>query len=181
MSNNEEYKKSNSLEKFLTGTVILLLIAQTFFSILNYRGIQQLSKTVQSISSHQSEEFLELINRPYKDFKLTDNENSDVLLSTLIGKPVLMVFTSHTCQACQMLYPELQSFSKDNQDVIIVLITTNSVEENIDFLKANPEINQLGWKILAGTHQTYNDYLITGTPTLIYIDEAGIIRNIGYA
>ena len=79
------------------------------------------------------------------------------------------------------MYPELKDFSRSNQDIKIILITTNTPEENAIFLEEDLDITQLGWEVLSGIRQVFENYNITGTPTLAFIDEPGVIRNIGYA
>ena len=179
---NEKSEKGRNLEIVFLGTIVVLLVVQSLFSIFNFVGIQQLKAFFHKEDVNVgTSEFQDLINQKLIDCELKDEKGDSVLLESLIESPTLLVFTNHSCQACQSLYPELKDFSRSNQDIKIILITTNTPEENAIFLEEDLDITQLGWEVLSGIRQVFENYNITGTPTLAFIDEPGVIRNIGYA
>ena len=179
---NEKSEKGRNLEIVFLGTIAVLLVVQSLFSIFNFVGIQQLKAFFHKEDVNVgTSEFQDLINQKLIDCELKDEKGDSVLLESLIESPTLLVFTNHSCQACQSLYPELKDFSRSNQDIKIILITTNTPEENAIFLEEDLDITQLGWEVLSGIRQVFENYNITGTPTLAFIDEPGVIRNIGYA
>ena len=179
---NEKSEKGRNLEIVFLGTIVVLLVVQSLFSIFNFVGIQQLKAFFHKEDVNvDTSEFQDLINQKLIDCELKNEKGDSVLLESLIESPTLLVFTNHSCQACQSLYPELKDFSRSNQDIKIILITTNTPEENAIFLEEDLDITQLGWEVLSGIRQVFENYNITGTPTLAFIDEPGVIRNIGYA
>ena len=179
---NEKSEKGRNLEIVFLGTIVVLLVVQSLFSIFNFVGIQQLKAFFHKEDVNVgTSEFQDLINQKLIDCELKDEKGDSVLLESLIESPTLLVFTNHSCQACQSLYPELKDFSRSNQDIKIILITTNTPEENANFLEEDLDITQLDWEVLSGIRQVFENYNITGTPTLAFIDEPGVIRNIGYA
>ncbi len=179
---NEKSEKGRNLEIVFLGTIVVLLVVQSLFSIFNFVGIQQLKAFFHKEDVNVgTSEFQDLINQKLIDCELKNEKGDSVLLESLIESPTLLVFTNHSCQACQSLYPELKDFSRSNQDIKIILITTNTPEENAIFLEEDLDITQLGWEVLSGIRQVFENYNITGTPTLAFIDEPGVIRNIGYA
>ena len=179
---NEKSEKGRNLEIVFLGTIVVLLVVQSLFSIFNFVGIQQLKAFFHKEDVNVgTSEFQDLINQKLIDCELKNEKGDSVLLESLIESPTLLVFTNHSCQACQSLYPELKDFSRSNQDIKIILITTNTPEENANFLEEDLDITQLGWEVLSGIRQVFENYNITGTPTLAFIDEPGVIRNIGYA
>ena len=179
---NEKSEKGRNLEIVFLGTIVVLLVVQSLFSIFNFVGIQQLKAFFHKEDVNVgTSEFQDLINQKLIDCELKNEKGDSVLLESLIESPTLLVFTNHSCQACQSLYPELKDFSRSNQDIKIILITTNTPEENAIFLEEDLDITQLGWEVLSGIRQVFEYYNITGTPTLAFIDEPGVIRNIGYA
>ena len=179
---NEKSEKGRNLEIVFLGTIVVLLVVQSLFSIFNFVGIQQLKAFFHKEDVNVgTSEFQDLINQKLIDCELKNEKGDSVLLESLIESPTLLVFTNHSCQACQPLYPELKDFSRSNQDIKIILITTNTPEENAIFLEEDLDITQLGWEVLSGIRQVFENYNITGTPTLAFIDEPGVIRNIGYA
>jgi len=179
---NEKSEKGRNLEIVFLGTIVVLLVVQSLFSIFNFVGIQQLKAFFHKEDVNVgTSEFQDLINQKLIDCELKNEKGDSVLLESLIESPTLLVFTNHSCQACQSLYPELKDFSRSNQDIKIILITTNTPEENANFLEEDLDITQLDWEVLSGIRQVFENYNITGTPTLAFIDEPGVIRNIGYA
>ena len=179
---NEKSEKGRNLEIVFLGTIVVLLVVQSLFSIFNFVGIQQLKAFFHKEDVNVgTSEFQDLINQKLIDCELKNEKGDSVLLESLIESPTLLVFTNHSCQACQSLYPELKDFSRSNQDIKIILITTNTPQENAIFLEEDLDITQLGWEVLSGIRQVFENYNITGTPTLAFIDEPGVIRNIGYA
>jgi len=179
---NEKSEKGRNLEIVFLGTIVVLLVVQSLFSIFNFVGIQQLKAFFHKEDVNVgTSEFQDLINQKLIDCELKNEKGDSVLLESLIESPTLLVFTNHSCQACQSLYPELKDFSRSNQDIKIILITTNTPEENAIFLEEDLDITQLGWEVLSGIRQVFENYNITGTPTPAFIDEPGVIRNIGYA
>ena len=179
---NEKSEKGRNLEIVFLGTIVVLLVVQSLFSIFNFVGLQQLQAFFHKEDVNVgTSEFQDLINQKLIDCELKNEKGDSVLLESLIESPTLLVFTNHSCQACQSLYPELKDFSRSNQDIKIILITTNTPEENAIFLEEDLDITQLGWEVLSGSRQVFENYNITGTPTLAFIDEPGVIRNIGYA
>lgn len=179
---NEKSEKGRNLEIVFLGTIVVLLVVQSLFSIFNFVGIQQLKAFFHKEDVNVgTSEFQDLINQKLIDCELKNEKGDSVLLESLIESPTLLVFTNHSCQACQSLYPELKDFSRSNQDIKIILITTNTPEENAIFLEEDLDITQLGWEVLSGIRQVFENHNITGTPTLAFIDEPGVIRNIGYA
>ena len=179
---NEKSEKGRNLEIVFLGTIVVLLVVQSLFSIFNFVGIQQLKAFFHKEDVNVgTSEFQDLINQKLIDCELKNEKGDSVLLESLIESPTLLVFNNHSCQACQSLYPELKDFSRSNQDIKIILITTNTPEENAIFLEEDLDITQLGWEVLSGIRQVFENYNITGTPTLAFIDEPGVIRNIGYA
>jgi thioredoxin-related protein len=179
---DEKSEKGRNLEIVFLGTIVVLLVVQSLFSIFNFVGIQQLKAFFHKEDVNVgTSEFQDLINQKLIDCELKNEKGDSVLLESLIESPTLLVFTNHSCQACQSLYPELKDFSRSNQDIKIILITTNTPEENANFLEEDLDITQLDWEVLSGIRQVFENYNITGTPTLAFIDEPGVIRNIGYA
>ena len=179
---DEKSEKGRNLEMVFLGMIVVLLVVQTLFSIFNFVGIQQLKAFFDNENVNVgTNEFQDLINQKLIDCELKDENGESVFLESLIESPTLLVFTNHSCQACQSLYPELKDFSRSNQDIRIILITTNTPEENANFLEEDLDITQLGWEVLADNRQGFEKFNITGTPTLAFIDKSGVIRNIGYA
>jgi len=115
------------------------------------------------------------------EFQLSDVAGSRRSLVEFKGKTVLLAFVSHTCPYCRKLYPGLREFIRDNPDIEVLLLAANSVDENIAFLNEFDCKDFENLHVLATTQEVFKEYSITGTPTLVVVDEQGVIVNTGYA
>lgn len=114
---------------------------------------------------------------PYApDFTLPALDGKSTTLSELRGKPVMLIFWSINCPACQFQMPYLQAFYnewsndkiemltinvKDNASAVLGLITTNG----FNF----PVLLDSGGKVAAA-------YGLPGVPVTFLIDAKGIVK-----
>jgi peroxiredoxin/uncharacterized membrane protein YphA (DoxX/SURF4 family) len=77
------------------------------------------------------------LGAPFPDFELADFNGKTVIFEQLLGKakPVLFFFVSPTCQPCQALLPEIETWQTELQDKLqFVFISSGKVEENLEKL-----------------------------------------------
>lgn len=60
-------------------------------------------------------------------------------------------------------------------------MTSNSLEENQTFIQEYDKDRELSWVVLQGTKSVFEQYQISSTPTLLYIDATGKIANANHA
>ncbi|WP_299438852.1 TlpA disulfide reductase family protein [uncultured Aquimarina sp.] len=102
-------------------------------------------------------------------FSLINKENKEVSLATLSKeKKKILVFSSSTCQYCQDYYPELDKYTKENQEIEVIVIQAESTPEENEKLITN---NNYSFDILVADQQVWQDYQIQATPTTIILDE----------
>lgn len=170
------------ISDILSSVTVLLLALICIFSIINYVYLQKLFYLNQTfLSSNPVDEVSETIGNTFSNFELFDTSNNLRNLSDYLGSPIVLVFTSHTCSVCKILYPNLIKFSKSNPQYEIIIVTSNSVEENQAFIQEYDQNNAITLVVLQGNQQVFELYKITSTPTLFYIDSIGEIRNANHA
>jgi len=169
------------LQNIISTVVIVLLVTQTvllIFVLMDLRSFRQLAS---SGTTSQAEPVELLVGTQAPDFQLSDVDGSLHSLAEYKGNTVLLVFTSHTCRYCREMYPGLREFTRDNTSVKVLLLAANSVDENLAFLD---EFSFSGFEnlhVLAATPEVFKEYSVIGTPTLVVVDEQGVIVNTGYA
>lgn len=119
----------------------------------------------------------EMIGTEAIQFTLNDLNGNPVSLSDYKGKNVILEMADTNCSVCQSTQPVYDQFKKDNPDVTFVgLFPRQKTDQVNDFLeKANTSNKE---NILVGElpNRVFEQYKVRYTPTLIFIDEDGIIR-----
>jgi cytochrome oxidase Cu insertion factor (SCO1/SenC/PrrC family) len=174
-------KKNDRIQNNISALIILLLLTQTILTIFVLRNLSSLNSMVKTgLLSANNDSLQSLIGTRAPSFSLVDTEESEISLSDFLGEPILLIFTSHTCSACQEMYHELVSFMKNNDDVIILVVAMNSIKENNDFLKEYSLSKYPNLYVLSGTSSVLSNYLIDSTPSFIAINSDGIIESSDY-
>ena len=94
---NEKSEKGRNLEIVFLGTIVVLLVVQSLFSIFNFVGIQQLKAFFHKEDVNVgTSEFPDLINKKLIDCEPSDENGKSAFTESLIGSPTLLVFTNST-------------------------------------------------------------------------------------
>ena len=93
------------------------------------------------------------------------------------GKFVLLDFWSTTCASCIQAFPELNAWSKQFADDLVIIGVCSSSEERIKALKATPIEYYSG---IDTKRVMFKQYEAGGLPYAVLIDPDGIIRWNGY-
>jgi peroxiredoxin len=171
-------EKANNRAEILSYLIISLLVIQSFLIILLLRSLSDLKLQInQFLLSGKISEISPastLVGHSYIDFELPDTNGDVFRLSEQIRQPSLLVFSNHECQACQNMYPELLSYAKNHPEMVIIIITSNTMEQNIEFMSAltndYPNIHTL-----LGSQKIFDLYGVNATPTFFAINSDGII------
>lgn len=122
---------------------------------------------------------LKQIGKVAPNFELTNISGETVKLSDLKGKKVLLEIVKTTCPICQKTAPSLDTYMKDNADVVIIPVFPKDDKESIEsyYKGLNLEVNTSAVAGLDNEKQMtiVEDYSLTRVPTLIFIDESGKI------
>jgi protein-disulfide isomerase len=158
--------------------VLCILVIQSFLIIKLLDSMRKLNTrvTLSLQSSADSIAYLPnpLIGKPYVDFELPDTEGGNFLLSNHLNKPTLLVFSNHQCSACQKMYPELQKFIADNPQIDVIIVTSNSQEQNEEFFQTFFQ-NVSNVSALKGSQEVFELYDVNATPTFFSLNSDGKI------
>ena len=111
------------------------------------------------------------------DFRLPRLDGrGDLTLSELLGKRVLLIFSSPQCGPCNALSPELEEFHREHPDLELVMISKGEPQEN----RAKAKEYGLTFTIvLQQQWEISRRYAMFATPIAFLIDERGFIsRNV---
>jgi methylamine dehydrogenase accessory protein MauD len=172
--------KTDVLLLMLMGVVILLMAA----IIGLFLRMNQLQRTVlRTLASSPAVASAEKglgIGTEAPDFALPDTNGATVSLGDFAGQKVLLAFSSTHCSACTKMYSHLRAFSEDREDVLVVMISQGSAEENRQLVEeqgfAFPVLRASGWD-----DPVMVEYAVPGTPFFCVVDEEGTIANADFA
>ena len=115
------------------------------------------------------------------DFALPDTNGRTITLQELPRNSwILLGFSSISCPVCTEMYPHLNKFSDERDDIQIALISKGTSSENQDL------VDQQGFSFPVlildeSEEQVIQDYEVPGTPFFYLIDENGTIQDVGFA
>lgn len=114
------------------------------------------------------------------EIKLNTLDGTTVALSELKGKKVLVNFWATWCGPCRAEFPTFVRKTKEYADKDFVILGVNTQDENTDEGVQNFMRNSLvNFTVVRDRDGAVSRaYRVTGLPTSIFIDRAGIVRDI---
>jgi peroxiredoxin len=110
---------------------------------------------------------------PAPDFRLPRLDGrGELSLSELLGRRVLLVFSSPSCGPCNELVPQLEEFHREHPEFELVMISKGEPKEN----RAKAKEQELTFPVVLQQHWEISRlYAMFATPIAYLIDESGII------
>lgn len=117
-----------------------------------------------------------ILNKPAPDFSTTDFDGNPVKLSDLRGKVVLLDFWYRGCGWCIRAMPQLKQLAEDfkGRPVAILGMNIDTKPEDAQFVIKEMSLNYPTVKA-EGLPEKFK---VDGFPTLLLIDQKGIIRDV---
>ena len=108
------------------------------------------------------------------DFSLPSLNEQEIHLEDLRGKPILLNFWASWCDTCVAEMPLLESTAQKYENLLVIGVNVGDTPAKVkNFVSAE----HLSFTILLDEDgKISEDYTITGYPTSIFIDKAGIIQ-----
>ena len=170
--------RANTLLLMLMAIIILLMITIAgLFLRMNQLQRQVLAALSSELVGVPAQDVGLPVGTAAPDFTLPDLTGKSVALKNFAGKPVLLIFSSTTCPACQKTYPHLKAFSEARRDIQVVMISRGTAEENQTMVAAQG----FGFPVLAWDDAVAQRYQAPGTPFFVVVDGQGVITANGFA
>lgn len=118
------------------------------------------------------------VRRPAPDFELTALDGSQVRLSALRGRPVLVAFWGFGCPPCRVEAPHLSALAEKYADQGLVVLGVNGWDEPRPVIAAWQEKNRFRHTLLLDGGEVAGAYGVETYPSCIWINREGIITDI---
>ncbi|ETI70281.1 TlpA disulfide reductase family protein [Neobacillus vireti] len=160
------------IKKVIAAVLLITLLTVAIVQAMDKRTEKPETETASQTAS--TKETLGIgIKAP--DFELKTLTGETVKLSNLKGKKVMLNFWATWCGPCKAEMPEMEQFSKQIGDDIVILAV--NIDPQLD-VKGFVDENKITFPILLDTDDKVNEtYQIMAIPTTYFIDSKGIIQN----
>lgn len=119
-----------------------------------------------------------VVGAPAPEFTAVDLDGISVQLSDFRGRPVWINFWATWCPPCRAELPEINAVYQDVQNQGVVLLAVSVSEDRATVLKYLTKIGYAIPAVLDENGAVATRYAVSGFPTHIFVDKAGIVRDI---
>ena len=112
------------------------------------------------------------------DFTLTNLEGQSVQLSQLRGTPVLLNFYNSTCPWCQTEMPRLADVYRRQDEVSVHVLGIVTADDQTAAAAFAQDKRLEFASVLDSEHQVSDAYAIERVPTVVLINEEGVIARV---
>jgi thiol-disulfide isomerase/thioredoxin len=118
-----------------------------------------------------------LINEIAPDFMLETLDGKSITLSELKGKKVFINFWASWCPPCRDEMPEIEQFTKQNPDVVVLAVNLRNTEKNDEAVHNYIEENEYTFPVLLDRKgDVGNTYKVLTLPTSFFVNTKGIVQ-----
>lgn len=111
------------------------------------------------------------------DYELTDIQTGQtVKISDYRGQKVFLNFWASWCPPCRVEAPHLQSFSQNQDEVVVLGVNVNVSESSEENVQAFINEFNLTFQNVYGPEEMFGPFFVESLPTSLFIDSAGVIR-----
>ena len=120
------------------------------------------------------------IGKSAPDFELTKLDGTNVKLSDLKGKKVILNFWATWCGPCQQEMPDMEAFYKEHKENVEILAVNYTPSEKVGEEKVSNFIKEKGITfpvLLDKNIDVTTAYKVITIPTSYFIDTKGVIQD----
>lgn len=111
------------------------------------------------------------------DYDLIDIESGELVkLSDYRGQKVFLNFWASWCPPCRVEAPHLQSFSENQDEVVVLGVNVRVSESKEENIQAFIDEFDLTFQNVYGPEEMFGSFYVESLPTSFFIDSNGIIR-----
>lgn len=111
------------------------------------------------------------------DYDLTDIETGELIkLSDYRGQKVFLNFWASWCPPCRVEAPHLQSFSENQEEVVVLGVNVKVSESNEENIHGFIDEFDLTFPNVYGPEEMFGPFYVESLPTSFFIDSEGVIR-----
>jgi peroxiredoxin len=114
------------------------------------------------------------------NFTLETSNGETIILSDLLGKPIVINFWASWCPPCRAEMPALQSTFEENQELDLIILAVNTTnQDSIEKAVSFAEEFELTFPILFDRDGSVSRlYQTSALPTTYFINREGIIEKV---
>lgn len=111
------------------------------------------------------------------DYDLTDIDTGELVkLSDYRGQKVFLNFWASWCPPCRVEAPHLQSFSENQDEVVVLGVNVKVSESNEENIQGFIDEFGLTFQNVYGPEEMFGPFYVESLPTSFFIDSSGVIR-----
>ncbi|MFZ3587795.1 TlpA family protein disulfide reductase [Bacillus sp. DJP31] len=175
------------MKRIIAISILLGLIGYTIYTQVWVKTTQETANVVQSSQTTNPFNPNEklgtaiqkgpLLNKQAPDFTLETLDGKDVTLSELKGKKVFINFWASWCPPCLKEMPEIQAFSDQNPDIIVLAVDFRNTEKSDEAVQEYITENKYTFPVLLDrTGSVGNAYKVLTLPTSYFVNTKGVIQ-----
>jgi peroxiredoxin len=155
--------------------VIAAVVLVTLLTVAIVQAMDKKTKTPETTSQQSANNEGLAIGEKAPDFELKTLTGETLKLSSLKGKKVMLNFWATWCPPCKAEMPEMEQFSKEaNEDIVVLAV---NIDPQLD-VQGFVDENKITFPILLDAEDIVNEtYQVLSIPTTYFIDSQGIIQN----
>ncbi|MCL6570717.1 MAG: TlpA family protein disulfide reductase [Bacillus sp. (in: Bacteria)] len=155
--------------------VIAAVVLVTLLTVAIVQAMDKKTETPETTSQPSENNEGPAIGAKAPDFELKTLTGETVKLSSLKGKKVMLNFWATWCPPCKAEMPEMEQFSKEaNEDIVVLAV---NIDPQLD-VQGFVDENKITFPILLDAEDIVNEtYQVLSIPTTYFIDSQGIIQN----
>jgi thiol-disulfide isomerase/thioredoxin len=176
----------DEMKRFLAIGILIGLIGYTVYTQVWVKQTQEAANAVESAQKNpfNPNEKIgtainkgELLNKVAPDFTLETLDGETITLSELKGKKVFINFWTSWCPPCRDEMPEIQTFSKQHPDIVILAVDLRNTEKSDEAVQEYINEYEYTFSVLLDRKgDVGQSYKVITLPTSYFVNTKGEVQ-----